>query len=194
MEKGKEILAEEEVRGELVESGQLRLDRQRADVKISRDLTYYFNQQLLPYKLYFRDSSRFFILPLCVDILSIWGISFSFSLEPAIPGLIIFLLSLITVAATSTLLFNTIERHGFFILPLCKLYRARKIFKQIMEELHSDAMNGKIEMNTLEKEFDSRIKRFMAQKKQEEKDRENRTLIEIEQSKLLIKQAKESDL
>lgn len=201
MEDEADKLMREVIEGELVGVGQFLTDKTHMSRKVSAEIEKIFNEKLLPYKLYVKNS---------VKNLS-WNLSkylifagLIFSAAKSITNIntagIIAILLLISVESLLRDLLD-LPDHGFYIGPLLKLHRAKKLFKQVCKELHTDAMEGKVDVADLMTAFDAKEKEILGRAKaiqEQEKERLLKKEEELRQSKLrekdLIEKAKNSKI
>ncbi len=179
--------------GELVGSGQILVDMTKMSGKVHADLEKISNEHLLPYELYVKDSAKtlgFLLAGYAVTVSStIWGIKGISNTETgacvASFGILLGLLN------TGWLMYEAFD-HQFLIGPLLKRSRAKKFFKQVSDELHSDAMNGKVDVKSfynLMTEFENKkeeaIKRMKDLREKEEETYKERVekLKRIEEDK-----------
>ena len=166
-------------RGELVSEGEILTDRRAMEKMIDGELLKIANEELLPYKAYLRYSAKIFGPILLVFLTGISGIIFSVicgsEAMTLISGLLMIVSLLISIFTVSD------QNHGFLVHPLYKLYRARKIFKQVMEELRYETMNGQIELKSLKTKFPEKVKEIIF-RKTDEKHKFQRLLDEARNS------------
>lgn len=154
-----------EDRGEFVSGGEILTDKKAMEKMIDGELLKIANEELLPYKAYLQHSAKIFG-PFLLGILAgIGGIISGFYWASETLCAISFVVSVSSFVGGIILCIE--DPDCFFGLALCKMYRARKIFKRAMEELRLEAMNGQIELKSLKQKFPEKVKDIVHRKDKE---------------------------
>jgi len=154
---------DQEPEAQLVEVGDgFRVDRNELVKRVDSQLILLANEQLLPYKLYLQQSARWFGLSISGTLGGIYGMILGTNLG----SLLTCMLSFFTLVICVIVLLISFEEHGFFILPLCKMYRAKKLFRQVMEELRAEVLDGKTDIVKLRTIFPERAEFIIFQREE----------------------------
>ena len=165
--------------GELVSEGEILTDKKAMEKMIDGELLKIANEELMPYKAYLLYSAKISGPMLLIFLTSISGFIFGCIYDGPV---ISFISSLLMIVSLLISIFTVSDQnHGFLVHPLYKLYRARKIFKQAMEELRHEAMNGQIELKLLKTKFPEKVKEIIF-RKADEKHKFRRLLDEARNS------------
>ena len=161
--KSKELESTED-HAELVSVGEFLVDSKAMEKMVDGELLKIANEELAPYKLYLLYSAKVFG-PMLFGILA--GLSgVIFLPEESIYNAI----SMGIFGVSAFISCSSCNLHEFFVIPLYKIIRARKIFSQAMEELHYEAMNNQIELKFLKQKFPLKVREIVDRKKKEEED------------------------
>ncbi len=184
---------------EFVRQGEFLTDKNAMERTVDEELAKITDEQLLPYKMYFRDSAKVCALHLAGYILSAVGIVAGINLGTTSSlGAIIFVTSIFgLVINIAVSILNFIENGNLSVRPLYKLYRAKKAFREITDALRFNAMTGKVEVKNLKQACEREIQNQKRKKEQEEENRRKKFIKMEEVSKAkaaMIEQAKNSKL
>ena len=168
-------------RGELVSEGEILTDRRAMEKMIDGELLKIANEELMPYKAYLLYSAKIFGPMLLIFLTSISGFIFGCIYDGPVISFISSLLMIVSLLISIFTVTVLDQNHGFLVHPLYKLYRARKIFKQVMEELRYETMNGQIELKSLKTKFPEKVKEIIF-RKTDEKHKFRRLLDEARNS------------
>lgn len=185
---------------EFVRQGEFLTDKNAMEKTVNEELAKITDEQLLPYKMYLRDSGKNLSLSLGALIFCIGAMIFVMKTHSAIPDFLAVLIALFSsfgIIGFIALLVYLGFTDYFSIHPLYKLYRAKKTIQEITDALRFNAMTGKVEVKNLKQAFDLEIQNLNRKKEQEEEDRRKKFIKMEEVSKAkaaMIEQAKNSKL
>ncbi len=144
------------LKDQLIGKGQFQIDKAFMSAKISTELAKICDEKMRPFKLYVSESAK-----LLGIFLTALAISFGMCALGRYYDLhdhestytIFFVFGGIGSWASMLGVICTANEHTFLIVPLLKMRRAEKLFKRISQELHSDVMEGGVDVSNLKKEF-----------------------------------------
>ena len=198
--KPKDMISSQEPEAQLVEVGNgFRVDTKELIKRIDGELVKIANEELMPYKFYLRHSAKIFVLPFIGFLVGIGGFFTStVILQDDFVSFFIFLSSCATTISSMIRIIGTSEESGFLFDPIFKIYRARKIFRQVIEELRTEVLAGKTDIKTLKYAFPERVQSITSARKEairKMKQERDDAIQKIYQKRdEIIKKAKESDI
>jgi len=184
-----------EIQGKLVSTGTFLTDRQYLEKRADSELVKIANETLIPYRLYLQQFLKVHALPI-LGALTGFILMIIFAIQGCIDAVV---WSLAAVMACEALM--TVEReyggnldYPFSLSPILKMYRARKLFRQVMEELRTEILAGKADITKLKTIFPERVEMIINTRKEDLITRK-KNLEEIECERLsLIKKACETNI
>lgn len=153
-----------EDRAELVSVGEILIDSKAMEKMVDGELLKIANENLMPYKIYLRYSMKV-SGPMFFVALTGLGISLAFE-GSGVYGVISGIISLLSCFV----IIFSFPLHGYIVHPIYKMIRAKKIFKQAMEELRYEVMNNQTELKSLKNAFPLKVQEIVDRREKEEKD------------------------